>query len=50
MVVLGQVADGYTVDDLEVGQQVELVIEQLFGDDDTDYVVYKWKPVTGATS
>ena len=29
---------------------VELVIEQLFGDDDTDYVVYKWKPVTGATS
>jgi uncharacterized OB-fold protein len=45
MVVLGQVADGYTVADLEVGQQVELVIEELFRDDDNDYLVYKWKPV-----
>jgi uncharacterized OB-fold protein len=45
MVVLGQVADGFTVDDLEVGQQVELVIEELFRDDDNDYLVYKWKPV-----
>jgi uncharacterized OB-fold protein len=50
MVVLGQVADGYTVDDLEVGQQVELVIEDLFSDDDTDYLVYRWKPLTGAGS
>jgi uncharacterized protein len=48
MVVLGQVADGYGVDDLEVGQQVELVIEELFSDDDNDYLVYKWKPI-GAT-
>jgi uncharacterized protein len=46
MVVLGQVADGYGVDDLEVGQQVELVIEDLFSDDEHDYVVWKWKPVS----
>jgi hypothetical protein len=46
MVVLGQVADGFTVDDLEVGQQVELVIGELFRDDDNDYLVYKWKPVS----
>jgi len=45
MVVLGQVADGYGVDDLEVGQQVELVIEDLFSDDEHDYVVWKWKPI-----
>jgi uncharacterized OB-fold protein len=44
MVVLGQVADGYGVDDLAVGQTVELVVEDLFSDDDHDYVVYKWKP------
>jgi len=50
MVVLGQVADGYGVDDLEVGQQVELVVEDLFSDDDNDYVVWKWKPVSGASA
>ena len=46
MVVLGQVADGYGVTDLSVGQQVELVVEELFSDDDHDYVVWKWKPVS----
>jgi uncharacterized OB-fold protein len=48
MVVLGQIADGYGVADLEVGQSVELVVEELYRDDDTDYLVYRWKPVTGA--
>src|SRR3954468_7283239 len=42
MVVLGQVAEGYGVSDLEVGQTVELVVEDLFSDADHDYVVYKW--------
>jgi uncharacterized protein len=46
MVVLGQVAEGYGVSDLEVGQTVELVVEDLYSDDDHDYVVYKWKPVS----
>jgi uncharacterized OB-fold protein len=50
MVVLGQVAEGYGVADLEVGQEVELVVEDLFSDDDHDYVVYKWKPVAGSAS
>ena len=40
------VAAGYGVTDLAVGQEVELVVEDLFSDDDHDYVVYKWKPVT----
>ena len=48
MVVLGQVADGFGVDDLEVGQQVEIVIEDLFSDEEHDYVVWKWKPISGA--
>jgi uncharacterized OB-fold protein len=48
MVVLGQVADGYGVDDFSVGQQVELVVEELFSDADHDYLVYKWKPVAAA--
>ena len=48
MVVLGQVADGYGVADIEVGTEVELVVEELFSDDDSSYVVWRWKPVGGA--
>jgi uncharacterized OB-fold protein len=45
MVVLGQVADGYTVADLHVGQQVELVVEELFTDDNGQHLVWKWRPI-----
>jgi hypothetical protein len=48
MVILGQIADGFGVADLAVGQQVELVVEPLYSDDDHDYLVYRWKPLTGA--
>ena len=41
LVVLGQVVDGVTVDDLAVGQEVELTIGPLFD----DQVVWKWRPV-----
>jgi hypothetical protein len=43
MVVLGQVADGLQVADLRAGQQVELVVETLFEDDDNEYLIYKWR-------
>jgi hypothetical protein len=49
MVVLGQVASGFGVGDLSVGQQVELVVEDLYSDADHDYVVYKWRPVGAAS-
>jgi uncharacterized OB-fold protein len=45
MVVLGQVAEGHGITDLTVGDEVELVVEPLYSDDDHDYLVYKWKPV-----
>lgn len=45
MVILGQVADGYTVDDLTVGADVELVIEPLYQADGVDHLIYRWKPV-----
>jgi hypothetical protein len=47
MVVLGQLADGVGVDDVDVGTEVELVIEPLFEDDESTYVVWKWRPVDG---
>jgi uncharacterized OB-fold protein len=46
MVVMGQVSRGVDVRDLRIGQEVELVLETLFEDDEHEYVVWKWKPVT----
>ena len=46
LVVLGQVADGYGVDDLRVGTPVEVVVETLYtGDDGLDRTIWRWKPV-----
>lgn len=46
IVVLGQVADGYGVDDLTVGAPVDLVVEALYTDDDgTPRTIWRWKPV-----
>ena len=48
LVVLGQVAAGYGVDDLAVGAPVELVVEPLYTDDDgTPRTIWRWKPVPG---
>ena len=45
MVVLGQVASGVGVEDLEAGMEMELVLDTLFEKDDEEVVVWKWKPV-----
>ena len=44
LVVMGQVVDGVTVDDLKVGDEVELVVATLYTRDDHDYLVWKWRP------
>jgi uncharacterized OB-fold protein len=45
IVVLGQVASGYGVADLEVGREVELVVEPLYTDDSGPRTIWKWRPV-----
>jgi uncharacterized OB-fold protein len=50
LVIMGSVVAGVTVDQLTVGQPVELVIDVLFSDDDTDHMIWKWKPVTSGAS
>ena len=45
LVVLGQLADGYTVDDVKVGTTVELVIEPLDELEGETHLIYKWRPV-----
>ena len=49
LVVLGQVIRGVTVDDLRVGMEMELVLDTLSEDDEVEYVVWKWRPVEGAS-
>jgi hypothetical protein len=46
LVVLGQVASGYGIDDLHLGAPVEVVVEPLYTDDDgIARTVWRWKPV-----
>ena len=44
MVVLGQVAAGYGVDDLSVGAPVELVVEPLYEIDGVQHLTWRWRP------
>ena len=45
IVVLGQVAAGYGVDDLAVGREVELVVEPLYTDESGVRTIWRWRPV-----
>lgn len=45
LVVLGQVASGYTVADLSIGAPVELVVEPMYERDGADVMVWKWRPM-----
>ncbi|CAA0105948.1 Uncharacterised protein [BD1-7 clade bacterium] len=45
MIVLGQVVTGTGVDALKVGDEMELVLETLYEDDDNIKVIWKWKPL-----
>lgn len=42
LVVLGQAVAGVSAADLSVGARVDLVIDTLFSEGDTDYTIWKW--------
>jgi hypothetical protein len=46
MVVLGALADGVDAAGLEVGTEVELELGTLYEDDEHEYVVWKWRPLS----
>ena len=50
IVILGQLTEGVSIDDVRIGDEVELALETLFEDDDSDYVVWKWRPVADSES
>jgi uncharacterized OB-fold protein len=45
MVVLGQIAADVDASELRAGMQVELVVEKLYEDDDSEYLIWKWRPL-----
>jgi uncharacterized OB-fold protein len=45
MVILGQVANSVSIDQLTTGQEVELVVETLYEEDGIERSVWKWKPL-----
>ena len=47
MVVLGQVAEGFGVDDLEAGMEMELALEALHETEEERKMIWKWRPVKG---
>lgn len=47
LVVLGQVAEGYGVADLTVGDEVELVVETLYADEAGERTIWRWRPTRG---
>jgi uncharacterized OB-fold protein len=44
MVILGQV-DGAAVGDLKIGMEMELTLDTLLEDAETETITWKWKPV-----
>ena len=44
MVILGQVAPGVRVEELEVGMEMELALGTLYSDEQHEYLIWHWKP------
>jgi len=50
LVVLGQVVAGVGIEDLRVGMEMELVLGTLYEDEDTEYTMWKWRPLAADTA
>jgi uncharacterized OB-fold protein len=46
LVVMGQMVGGTTIEEMSVGMAVEIVLDVLYSDDEHDYMVWKWQPVS----
>jgi uncharacterized OB-fold protein len=46
MVVLGQLAPGVDPQTLELGMEMELVLDTLFEDADAQHMIWKWRPAS----
>ena len=44
MSVMGQVPADVSAESLKVGMPMELVVDRLFEDEETVYLIWKWRP------
>jgi len=44
MIVLGQVVQSFGVERLRVGMRMQLVLETLYSDEQSEKIVWKWRP------
>ena len=44
IVVMGQVVANWRAKDLQIGMELEIVLETLYEDDEHEYLVWKWSP------
>ena len=44
MIILGQVIQGVEVSELKAGMEMELVLETLYEDEESEKVTWKWQP------
>lgn len=49
LVILGQLAKDVDIATVQVGDEVEVILETLFEDDEANYLVWKWRPVAEAS-
>ena len=47
LVICGQMMPGIQISDMNVGMEVKLVLDVLYEDEDNEYIVWKWEPLTG---
>lgn len=47
LIIMGQVKQGVSVADIKIGDDVQLILESLYEDDENDYLVWKWQPLQG---
>jgi len=50
MIILGQLEPGVSLESLEAGMEMELVIGTLYEDDENEYLVWKWRPAAEAAA
>jgi len=50
LIIMGQMQQGVNVADVKIGDEVKLILESLYEDDENDYVVWKWQPLPGASA
>lgn len=50
LVILGQLADGVDPADITVGDEMRLVVETLFTDDEGEHTVWRWAPTIGGAA